>query len=67
MSAFLKLTSKDTLRHRRLSVRGPPPPHTHTQIRVYSILIHTGKGGQEGELTTAKVRGAMLHKAGRKF
>jgi hypothetical protein len=26
-----------------------PPPLTHC-IRVYSILIHTGKGGEGGEL-----------------
>jgi hypothetical protein len=35
-------------------------------IRVYSILIHTGKGGGE-ELTREKVRGAMVHKASRKY
>jgi hypothetical protein len=33
-------------------------------ICVYSILIHTERGGGGGELTREKVRGAMLHKAG---
>ncbi len=46
------------------------PPLTHC-IRVYSILIHTGtgKGGGVGELTRSrkKVRGAIVHKAGRKY
>ncbi len=42
-----------------------PSPLTHC-IRVYSILIHTGKGGR-GELTREKVRGATVHKAGRKY
>jgi hypothetical protein len=38
------------------------PPLSHC-IRVYSILIHTAKGG---ELTREKVTGAMLYNAGRK-
>jgi len=45
-------------------VHSPPmthasPHYTLDSICVYSILIHTGKGGG-GELTT---EGAMLHKA----
>ncbi len=28
---------------------------------------YTGKGGEGGELTRAKVRGAIVHKAGRKY
>jgi hypothetical protein len=46
-----------------------PPPHpalTH-YIRVYSILIHTGKGGGGGELTRENVRVPVLHKAGLKY
>ena len=40
-----------------------PSPLTHC-IRVYSILDHTGKGE---ELTRDKFRGAIVHKAGRKY
>ncbi len=43
-----------------------PSPLTHC-ILVYGILVHTGKGGGGGELTREKVRGTMLHKAGRKY
>ncbi len=42
------------------------PLLTHC-IRVYSILIHTGKGGGGEELTREKVREAIVHKAGRKY
>jgi hypothetical protein len=41
------------------------PPLTHC-IRVYSVLIHTEKGWG-AELTREKVRGAIVHKAGRKY
>jgi hypothetical protein len=41
-------------------------PLTHC-IRVYSIIIHTGKGGRGEELTREKVRGAIFYKAGRKY
>ncbi len=45
----------------------PLPPFTHF-IRVYSTLIRTGKGGRGGgELTREKVRGTIVHKAGRKY
>ncbi len=37
------------------------PPYTLYTVRVYSILIHTRKGG---ELTREKVRGAIVNKAG---
>jgi hypothetical protein len=48
-----KLTCKGTFRQ------------VYTRIQ-YSILIHTGKG--EGrELTSEKVRGAIVHKAGQKY
>ncbi len=42
-----------------------PPPLTHG-IRVYSILIHTGKGGGRVE-TREKVIGIIVHKAGSKI
>ncbi len=42
----------------------PPPTHC---IRVYSILIHTGKGGRGEEVTREKVRGAIVYKAGSKI
>jgi hypothetical protein len=32
-----------------------------------SILVHTLKGDRGAELTREKVRGAMVHKAGRKY
>jgi hypothetical protein len=68
-----KLTCKRTLRHVFYPSEAPfppkmtpyPRPFTHC-IRVYSILIHTGKGGGE-ELTREKVRGAIVHKASRKY
>jgi hypothetical protein len=45
------------------SYSSPPPLRALTHcIRVYSILIHTGKGG---ELTREKVRGAIVHKTDR--
>jgi hypothetical protein len=49
MSSTIKCTCKG-IYGRRISVKGtephtpPPPPLTHC-IRVYNILIHTGKGG----------------------
>ncbi len=44
-----------------------PPPLTHS-MRVYNILIHTGKGGERGgEQTRENVRGAKVQKAGRKY
>jgi hypothetical protein len=41
----------------------PILPLLHTGMRVYSILIPTGKGGGGGELTREKVRGAIVYKA----
>jgi hypothetical protein len=56
-----------------LSVCGPfpfydpilhPPPHT---VYVYTVYLFTqGRGGGR-ELTREKVRGAIVHKAGRKY
>jgi hypothetical protein len=40
--------------------RHHPPPHAH-YIRVYSLLIHTGKGT---ELNQREVREATVHKTG---
>jgi hypothetical protein len=43
-------------------------PLTHC-IRVFSILTHKergGRGGGRGLLTRDKVRGTIVHKAGRK-
>jgi hypothetical protein len=67
-----KMTCKRTLRQVFLSVccplssydPMPPPLHSHC-IPVYSILIHTGKGGEGGGRD--KVRGAIVHKASRKY
>jgi hypothetical protein len=48
-----------------------PPPPLHTvyeyMYTLYIILIHTGKGGGGEELSREKVRGAIVHKAGRKY
>jgi hypothetical protein len=41
-----------------------PPPLTHS-IRVYSILIHIGKGERGG--TSEKVKGATGYKGGSKI
>jgi hypothetical protein len=62
------MTSKETLRQVFYLSEAPSPPVTpHTPlthcIRVYRML-HTGMG--RVELTREKVRGAIVHKAGRK-
>jgi hypothetical protein len=44
--------------------QNPIPPLTHC-IRLYSVLIHTGKGG--GGSAREKVRGETVHKAGSKI
>ncbi len=59
-----------TLRQVFYLSEAPPPmtpqsPRTHC-IRVYRILIHTGKGGGV-ELTREKFRGAIVYKPGRKY
>ncbi len=58
---YLKKTCRGTLRQVFYQSETPSPsmtaycPLTHcTSIRVYSVLIHTGKGGG-GELTREKV------------
>ena len=73
MSLSKKWTRKGTLRQVFYLSEAPPSydpilpsPLTHC-IRVYSTLIHTRKGGGGGELTREKVRGAIVHKAGRKY
>jgi hypothetical protein len=45
----------------------PIPPFTVHCIRVYSVLIHTGKGVGGESSTREKVRGATVHKAGSKI
>ncbi len=52
-----------------LRPRTPNPPFHTVCIRVYSIHIHTGKGGGGGResSTRKKVRGATVHKAGSKM
>jgi hypothetical protein len=68
-----KMTCKGTLRQAGLRPLPLLWPHTLPLIHcihVYSILFHTEKGGGGGkgrELTSEKVRCAMLHKAGRKY
>jgi len=69
MSSSKKLTCKgDFAAGVYLSeAQNPIPPLTYC-IRVYSILIHTGKGGRGEERgTREKVRGATVHKAGSKI
>jgi hypothetical protein len=39
------MTCKETLRP-VLSEAHPPPLHTDVYLYVYSILIHSGKGGE---------------------
>jgi len=62
-----KFTCKGTLRQ-VFYLYESPPPYTTYCIRVYyCILIHTGKGGVGGELNREKVRGAIVHEAGRQY
>ncbi len=43
------------------------PPYT-LYIYVYTVNVFTkGRGEEGGEFTREKVRGAMLHKPGRKY
>jgi hypothetical protein len=59
-----KLTCKGTLRQVFISLRPPPLPFTH-YVRVYRILIHTGKGGEvEPE---RRLEGQQVTKLGRKY
>jgi hypothetical protein len=45
----------------------PPPPYTHC-IRVYSILIHTGKGREGGRAESERrLEGEQFTKLGRKY
>ncbi len=71
----VNLTYKRTLRQVFYLYEAPSPPMTpyctptpltHC-LCVYSLFIHTGKGGRCGELTREKIRGAIVHKAGRKY
>jgi hypothetical protein len=76
MSAFLKNVSVKVLGGRcfQCQSEAPSPPMTispplhNVYSTLYIILIHSGKGGGGGgELTREKVRGALLHKAGREY
>jgi hypothetical protein len=64
-----KLTCKGNMRQVFYLLEAPSPPMTPPppqSLSVVSILIHTERGGG-GELTSEKVRGAIVHKAGRKY
>ncbi len=69
-SAFLKKLPVKVLGGRCLSVWGPrsplPPPPLHTVWILTPVLIHTGKGAGS-RWTSEKVRGALVHKRGRKY
>jgi hypothetical protein len=45
MSSSKKFTCEETLRQGFICVRPRTPPPPYTLLRVYNILIHTGKGG----------------------
>ncbi len=45
----------------------PYPLYTCIHYTVYLFLFTQGRGGGGGELTREKVRGAKVHKAGRKY
>ncbi len=48
----------------------PPPPPIHTAYvctRTVYLFTQGGGGGERKELTREKVRGAIVHKAGRKY
>ncbi len=71
MSAFLKNLPVKVRGGRWISVWGPLPsydpilpPPLHT---VYVSTYSHRERGEGGELTSEKVRGTMLHKAGRKY
>jgi hypothetical protein len=49
-----------------LTLFSPPLTHCTYVYTVYTILLHTGKGGGRVEIIR-EVRGTMLHKAGRKY
>jgi hypothetical protein len=44
-----------------------PPLHTEYGYTVHLFTQGRGEGGRGGELTREKVRGAIVHKAGRKY
>jgi hypothetical protein len=65
-----KLTSKGPWRQVFICLRPPipSPPRCYTLYEYIILYLFTQVGGEwGGELTREKVRGAMLHKAGRKY
>ncbi len=71
MLSSKKLTCKGTLMQVFICPRPITPyPHPLTHcVSVYSILIHTGKGGVEGRRVKLKIKGEgqLFPKAGSKI
>ncbi len=69
MSTFLKNWPVKVLGGRCLSVWGPlpPPPPLHTKYIYPCTYSHREGGGEGGRWTSEKVRGALVHKRGRKY
>ncbi len=68
-----KFTCKGTVQQVFICLRPPPPRQPHTSpplthcIRVYSILIHTGKGGRGESQPERRLEGQQFTKLGRKY
>ncbi len=67
-----KLTCKETLRQMFHLSEAPSPPMSQYSppYTLYTCIQYTysqREGGEEGDLTREKVRGAIVHKAGRKY
>ncbi len=72
MLSYKKLTCKGTLRPVLICLKPrtpyPPPPHLTHCIRIYSILIHTWKGGGgERVETERRLEGQQFTNLGRKI
>jgi hypothetical protein len=62
-----KLTCKETLRQEFYlfeALSPPKPPYPPPLLHTVNVYSHMGRGGK---LTREKVRGAIVHKAGRKY
>jgi hypothetical protein len=68
-SSFLKhFTCKGILAAGVYLSEAPSPRYTlYKYIPLSPVLTHTEKGGREGRSTSEKVRGALVHKRGRKY